>query len=368
MQLISPAPDSLTRYRLLAVAHTADCHFGSAQDAFRVSKPLVVQSALPSIASITDHLTARAVVLNQTTNTGTVVVTLELDNKAKAFSPDSSLSRSISIPPNSSVPVEFPVEFNDVGESTWIWKARFAEGSAGNFNDAVQSTISVGHIAPVLGETLLTRATNADTDLTAAANPQLLGGSGTITVKVANTRLNELAGSISELLHNPYGCAEQTGSSMLPWILLRDMPDLLPNQRAGTNDPDAAIRVGIARFMSMQTESGGLGYWPHAREPMLWASAYGGMVLALAQRHGIAVPKQQFDSLLDYLSRELRRMDTDTSDLADGCLAAYALALLGRAGRSLRITRSCLPCAQNFPLKIAPCSRSPSPKLMTLAK
>ncbi len=325
------APDSLTRYRLLAVAHTADCRFGSAQEAFRVSKPLVIEPALPSIASITDHLTARAVVLNQTTNTGTVIVTLELDGKAKAFGPDLSLSRSISIAANGSVPVEFPIEFKNVGESSWTWKARFADGLAGNFNDAVQSTISVGHIAPVLGETLLARATNADTDLIKAANPQLLGGNGTIMVKVANTRLNELAGSVSELLHYPYGCAEQTGSSMLPWILLRDLPGLLPNPRAGTNDPDAAIRVGIARFMSMQTESGGLGYWPHAKEPMLWASAYGGMVLALAQRHGTAVPKQQFDSLMEYLSRELRRMDTDTSDLADGCLAAYALALAGHA-------------------------------------
>ena len=58
-----PAPDSLTRYRLLAVAHTGESHFGSSQSAFHVTKPLVIEPSLPSIANITDHLIARGVVL-----------------------------------------------------------------------------------------------------------------------------------------------------------------------------------------------------------------------------------------------------------------------------------------------------------------
>ena len=81
----------------------------------------------------------------------------------------------------------------------------------------------------------------------------------------------------------------------------------------------------------MQTESGGLGYWPHATEPMLWASAYGGMVLALAQRHGVSVPEEEFAALLKYLSQQLRALQSDTSDLSDFCLALYALALAGHA-------------------------------------
>ena len=69
--------------------------------------------------------------------------------------------------------------------------------------------------------------------------------------------------------------------------MLRDATSLLPLLRRGTNDMEGAIRAGVARLFSMQTQSGGLGYWPRAKEPMLWASAYGGMVLALAQRHGV---------------------------------------------------------------------------------
>ena len=57
---------------------------------------------------------------------------------------------------------------------------------------------------------------------------------------------------------------------------------------------------------------------------MLWASAYGGMVLALAQQHGVEVPKDNFDPLLNYLGQQLRSAGTDSSDLSDCCLSLRA--------------------------------------------
>ena len=326
-----PAPDSLTRYRLLAVAHTGDSRFGGGQSAFHVTKPLVIEPALPAGANITDHLVARAVILNQTTNAGEVIATLELDDKSRVRDSEPGLSRHVSIAANGSTSVEFPVEFRATGESKWVWRARFAEPTAGGFVDAVQSTIEVGHLAPLLGEVLLRHANGSQSNLLAQANPQLLAGQGRLTVTVANTRLSELAESAAQLLHYPYGCAEQTGSSLLPWIVLRDAPGLPPAGLLGTNDGTAVIRAGIARLFSMQTRSGGLGYWPNAKEPMLWASAYGGLVLALAQRHGMAVPNAEFDALLNYLSAQLRAPDGEAAALSDCALGLYALALAGRA-------------------------------------
>jgi uncharacterized protein YfaS (alpha-2-macroglobulin family) len=331
VQVRFPAPDSLTRYRLFAVAHTADNHFGGGQSAFHITKPLVIEPALPPFANITDRLVARAVVLNQTTNAGEVMASLSLDDKAQVIGTN-TLSRRVSIAANGSAVVEFPVEFTDTGTAQWIWRAQFSEPATVTFADAVQSTLPVGHIAPVLGEVLLSRATTLQTNLLTVANPQLLAGRGTLTVSVANTRLNELGEAAAQLLHYPYGCAEQTGSSLLPWILLRDAPGLLPAQLgAATNDSAAAIRSGVARLISMQTRSGGLGYWPRDKEPMLWASAYGGMVLALARQHHVSVPNEDFESLMNYLSAQLRSGGDDSKDRPDRCLALYALALAGKA-------------------------------------
>jgi uncharacterized protein YfaS (alpha-2-macroglobulin family) len=328
------APDGLTRYRIIAVAHTVHSQFGSGSSAFAVSKPLIVEPAVPQFATIGDHLKARAVVLNQTDQAGDILVTLALDDKA-ACEPETNLSKRVAVTAHGSATVEFPVVFAATGISKWTWRARFAEpqsSAAGQpFTDAVQSSLTVGPVCPLLRETVSVRLDPGQTNLLAALNPQLLTGVGSITVNLANTRLVGLAEAIRHLLHYPYGCVEQTGSSLIPWILLRQTPALLPLTQCDGEKADAAAKAGIQRLFSMQTQSGGLSYWPGEKEPMLWGSAYGGMVLELARKAGLPVPKPQYEALLNYLGNRVRNPISGDADAGAQCLALYALALAGRA-------------------------------------
>jgi uncharacterized protein YfaS (alpha-2-macroglobulin family) len=136
---------------------------------------------------------------------------------------------------------------------------------------------------------------------------------------------------VSQLLHYPYGCAEQTSSSLLPWVLLQQTPELSAFTRRSTNETAAAARAGIQRLLSMQTSSGGLAYWPGGKEPMLWASAYGGFVLALARQAGLSVPDKEFGALMEFLSAQLRTQTGDAAESWERCLALYTLALAERA-------------------------------------
>ena len=117
---------------------------------------------------------------------------------------------------------EFPVELIDTGKARWVWRARFVQG--GEFTDAVQTTLDVGHVAPLLRENLLARLTAGATNLLARANPELLAGRGTLTVRLANSRLGELLETIDQLLHYPYGCAEQASSSCCRGAAARRRP------------------------------------------------------------------------------------------------------------------------------------------------
>jgi alpha-2-macroglobulin len=210
------APASLTRYRLFALARTANSRFGSGQSAFQVGKPLVIEPALPAFANLTDHLVARGLVQNQTALAGEVNVSLKLDARAKAIESGHPLIRPVDVPAHGSAVVEFPVELMDAGSATWIWTARFVDAAAGDFTDAVQSTLEVGHVLPMLRKVLLDHMSSPQTNLLAEEEPQLLAGQGTITVTIANARLNDLGEAVTQLLHYPYGCAEQTASSLLP--------------------------------------------------------------------------------------------------------------------------------------------------------
>ena len=112
----------------------------------------------------------------------------------------------------------------------------------------------------------------------------------------------------------PYGCVEQTTSRTLPWLSLRELRGSLPELGKSDAEIAAAVEHGINLLLGMQTSSGGLGYWPGATEPMLWGSAYGGLALALAQRAGVAVPQQEFERLMKYLSAQLRGTAEDRFD------------------------------------------------------
>ncbi len=319
------APDSLTRYRVVAVAHLND-RFGSGQSAFEVSKPLLIEPALPQFAHVGDRVNARAVIHNQSRHAGDVVVKLELDDKARA----KPATSHVQVAAGESAVVEFPVTFCEAGPAKWVWRAWFADAPR-EFTDATECSLDVGYISLLLHQTLSDTVDGLSTNLLAKANPQFLAGTGTVTVRVSNTRLSELGEAVSQLLHYPYGCAEQTGSSMLPWIVLSDAPALRSIIGCRANEIERAVNAGVARLFTMQTPGGGLGYWPHAREPMLWASAYGAMVLTLAQQRGWVVPELAFSNLLSGLSVQLRDADLDNNSPSDTCLALYALALAGRA-------------------------------------
>ena len=143
---------------------------------------------------------------------------------------------------------------------------------------------------------------------------------------------------MDELLHYPYGCVEQTTSSLLPWLALNDFADVLPDLRHTPEEAQEAVSKGINRLLSMQTDSGGLAYWPgdSGRPAHPWGSAYGALGMALTKRAGFFVPESNLNKLCAYLSNRLRSNDKDAHDTyhehntTDRCLALYALALAGK--------------------------------------
>jgi uncharacterized protein YfaS (alpha-2-macroglobulin family) len=329
-----PAPDSITRYRVIAVAQNAHNQFGTGVSRLTVSKPLMVEPALPQFACLTDRLQARALVFNQTATPAEVQVTLQLDDKARSEDGSSPVT-NLSLLPNTSAPVDFPVTLTAVGEAKWIWRAKtIASPGSSNppaFTDAVESTLKVGHLAPLLREVITARIDAKETNLLGLLNPQLLEGAGTLGIDLANTRYLDLAEAISQLLHYPYGCVEQTSSSLLPWLLLRSNATLLRLTQQDAAKVNAAVESGVTRLFTMQTSSGGLSYWPNENHAMLWGSAYATMVLNLARQTSVGVPEKEFDSLLAYLSKELANPTEDTDDIGTRCLALYALSGAGRA-------------------------------------
>jgi uncharacterized protein YfaS (alpha-2-macroglobulin family) len=326
------APDSLTRYRVIAVVQTARDQFGSAESAFEINKPVMLEPALPRFANVGDKLMLRGVLHNLTDTDGEVDVRVEFDPTVS----NGSATQHVKLPARGSLAVDFPVTFAQPGQAVWKWTASFNGGGVA-YRDAVQTTLNVGYPVPLLREVHLTQTNGKDVNLLAGVSPELLEGTGTVHVSLTNSRALELRESLDQVLHYPYGCVEQTTSTMLPWISMRDFRGVLPTLNKTDQEISDAVNHGVDRLLSMQTSTGGLSYWPGGEEPMLWGSAYGGLGMAMARRAGFQVPDEAFERLCSYLSGELRGTGKDRSDAyghggpSGRCLALYTLAVAGRA-------------------------------------
>ncbi len=342
------APDSLTRYRIMAVAAHGVDRFGSAESAFKINKPLMVEPAVPRFARLGDEFLVKAVVHNTTPNSGAVEVTLDLDATASFIAekrdfipaslnpPDGGTAKQrkivLQIKAGESAAAAFPVEFVQLGTAAWKWSARSA-GWAAEVSDATVSNFEVNHPVPELRHVSYTRlkADEPVENLIKNVNPALLEGEGTLSAGISNSRLYEARDALDYVLTYPYGCAEQTTSATLPWLALGKYEPLFPEQ-LGNGKAKEAIQSGVNKLLQMTTDEGGLAYWPGGQESSLWATSYGGLMLLRARDQGANVPEDAINKLVDFLSKKLRGLDEeqDLYVVTDSAMALYTLAKAGK--------------------------------------
>mgnify|MGYP001291034674 CR=1 FL=1 len=319
------APDNLTRYRIFAIACT-DRQFGVGEAGFRVHLPLMIESALPRFGRVGDELVAKAMVHNQTDTHRTVIVSLKTDDYIQALS---QTSPSLTLAPQSTIAVNVPIRFAHVGRSRSEWELR--EQGVNVVRDSRESWIDIRHVAPLRKAVYFVRANGNIPDLLKQLDSDIRNGEGELEVSVSNSSMAEMGPASEYLLDYPHGCAEQTSSRLLPWLLLEEHRDILPllnqSQNLKKSNP---VEHGVNRLLSMQTHNGGLSYWPNGVADG-FASSYGGMVLVLAKRKGKRVPQVALDRLGEYLVRLVKRPVNEDYDWGVHCLALYTLALMDKS-------------------------------------
>jgi alpha-2-macroglobulin len=146
---------------------------------------------------------------------------------------------------------------------------------------------------------------------------------GTIraTVGISPKPSVQLAPALERLIHYPYGCVEQTSSQLFSLLYAGDV---LGGDRAAAILP--MVQAGISRLWSMQTPSGGLGYWPGDTHPNLWGTAYASSCLLEARTAGHKIEEQFTKELTKYLTAELN----NTGDRGDSAPDENTRALICR--------------------------------------
>ncbi len=337
-------PDTLTRYRIIAVAHHGVARFGHTESSMVVKKDLMLEPKAPRFANQTDTFSPQVLVQNASTHSGTWEINYSTasGSETPCVVPLGPTTQTVSLEPGASATVVFPSRADSTGEAVLSFRATpvslktvsLSPQLTNDLSDAVEVRFPVSYPMPLLRQSKLVNLGKSGTKLNLRdqLDKRLLDGSGQIELGFARSPLLEAAGSIDYLLHYPYGCIEQTTSSLIPWLTVNSLGKVIPSfGNVDAKKVKSAIQAGADRLLSMQLPDGSFTYWPGGTETVPWATSYAGLGLIMAAEKGANVPTSAIESLKKNLIEGLRGVAEEQSPYAleNHARSLFVLAMAG---------------------------------------
>ena len=153
---------------------------------------------------------------------------------------------------------------------------------------------------------------------------------GTVTsiLTISNKMMLGLDKRLKYLIRYPYGCAEQTTSSVFPQLFIEKLSTIKDYDKTEIVNN---INAGISRLQLFQLSDGSFSYWPGDNQTSDYATNYIGHFLVSAKKNGYYIPDSMYDAWLDYTSKKVRGKSIGSDyDVNWKCYALYLLALAGK--------------------------------------
>ncbi len=288
-------PDSLTTYRILAVAGDAASRFGSGSAEMKVSKPVTMLGAFPRFLNMGDTATFGAVVTNTLTAGGEARVTIRsLDPSIVEVT--GSAAQNLTLAAGGSANVRFAAAARRVGLARLQMTV-----TLGANTDAFEATVPVTALTRLETSAAFGETTDRSTvpfEVPAGVAP----ARGSLSIDWASTAMVGLGTGARYLVDYPYGCAEQKASAAMAFLLAADLGSAFSLGEINPADYRArAVRLlqELARF---QATDGGFSLWPGAMsDPYL--TGYILHVMKTGQDLGVAPDLPVVERALDYLTQ-----------------------------------------------------------------
>ncbi len=338
-------PDTLTRYRLIAIAQHQAAHFGSTESSIIVNKPLMLEPQTPRFAYQGDSLKPQVLVHNasQLSGTWSVTYTAHAATGTPVCRSLAPATQTVNLAAGASATLVFPSVLENTGEAVSSWQAvpvslsgkELTPELTRSLSDSVEARYPVTYPMPLLRQYQFVKYDQPGTkrNLLESLDPTLLDGRGELNLELSTSPLTQASGAVDYLLTYPYGCVEQTTSSLMPWFTVGPLHAVVP---AFANIPPekvkAAIQAGANRLLSMQLADGSFAYWAGGTETAKWANSYASLGLLLASKHGANVPASALEKITTYLATSLRGLSKvkSSSDLDEAARSLWVLALAGK--------------------------------------
>jgi uncharacterized protein YfaS (alpha-2-macroglobulin family) len=262
-----PMADSITTWRLTALASTQDGRLGATTTGVRVFQDFFIDLDLPLALTQDDEISLPVGVFNYLTESQDVQLVLE---QADWFDLLDEAEKEITIAGNDIDVAYFRIKVKDFGRN-----AVKVTAFGSQMSDAIQKEVMVypngKQIHFSWSDRIPEEGVSQVVDLPDATIP----GTQKLLVKIYPGVVSQVVEGLDSILRMPYGCFEQTSSTTYPNVLVLDYLETT-NQASPEVQFQAEeyINLGYQRLTTFEVSGGGFSLFGHPpADPML--TAYG---------------------------------------------------------------------------------------------
>ena len=271
-------PNYIGSVRTMVVAGQ-DGAYGSSEKTTAVKKPLMVLATLPRVLGPTEKVKLPVTVFSMSKKIKNVIVTVETNEMLKVIG---SKTKTITFTEEGDQIVEFDI---DVAKKIGMATAKVTV-SGGGEKATYDMELDVRMPNPSVNKVtdgMALKGESWKTDYT----PLGILGTREGVLEISSIPSMGLENRLKYLIRYPYGCVEQTTSSVFPQLYLSSLVDMSDEKKA---DIEINIKNGIKRLKNFQTTSGGLSYWPGEYYDSEWGTNYAGHFMIEAKNKGYKLP------------------------------------------------------------------------------
>ncbi|MDD3144972.1 MAG: MG2 domain-containing protein [Candidatus Gracilibacteria bacterium] len=303
-------PDNLTNFRVMVISNSKTNFFGYDEKFIEVRKNVTIEDKTPQILRDNDNSTVSANLFNNSKEDIDFKVILttkgvEVTEPEKLITLKAGTSKNISwdIIANSSVDeIDYTIS---------------ALGNTADNSDKIENKITIKDSPILIKQTLksgiLDGYSSLNLQLGIDKNTSLENSK--VELIFSNSRLSGIEKIVSSLAIYPYGCIEQTTSSTIPNVIIKQFSNLFKGI-FDIENIDKNVKAGVDRISSMQTSDGGFAYWQGNSSSDLHITPYVLRSLLYMKNSGVEVDNKMIENAVSYLEKNYAT-STDESEKSE---------------------------------------------------
>jgi uncharacterized protein YfaS (alpha-2-macroglobulin family) len=324
-------PESLTTYRIMAVAGDKSSRFGRGEKEILVRKPVLLRAAFPRFLAVGDRAFFGAVAHNETKSGGTATVTVRsLDPRHLEIAGESR--RSVQIPAGGSSEVRFTAVAKTPGRARVRMSLQL-----GSESDAFEEVLPVE--LPISPEVVAAYGQVTESAKESVKLPSaVIADFGGLHVELASTALVNLGEGARYLVDYPYGCAEQRSSAAMALMLAADLGRAFSLPGIDADHIADVSRATVQELPEFQCGDGGFSFWKKdCRSTSPYLTSYVVWVLQRAVKLSYPVPAGVLEKAYGYLEEKLGEKPPANEGWWPAYTAwqAFAVKVLAEGGRNV---------------------------------